>query len=164
MSISSPRKARPSCRWSVCPSRSSISSGRAALVTALYVYFHLYLELLWAALGRAPARIDGEPLSERISPWLVVEWALRYRDHLTAHRERAQEKLAAPRAKNWKQTLRAIPLRIGDWFDAGEPAERSTVQRAMGWVGTLMSLSLVWLFGLLVLFYFWWRSMPVRAR
>lgn len=134
----------------------------AALVTALYVYFHLYLELLWAALGRAPARIDGEPLSERISPWLVVEWALRYRDWLNAHRQRRQERLGSQKAPKWWQKLVIVPRAVVDWFYPGEPIERSAAQRVLGWVGTLMSVSLVWMFGLFVLFYFWWRSMPAH--
>lgn len=134
----------------------------AALVTALYVYFHLYLELLWAALGKAPARIDDAPLSEHVSPWLVVEWALRYRDWLAAQKARRQERIAAAEASERQQPIRQI-LRAGfDWLYPGEPPERSATQRIMGWVGTTITLSLVWLFGLFVLFYFWWRSMPAH--
>ncbi|MEM9146437.1 MAG: pentapeptide repeat-containing protein, partial [Pseudomonadota bacterium] len=49
------------------------------LVAAVYAYLHLYLETLWAALGRAPAEIDGEPLSEQVFPWLLTRAALSLR-------------------------------------------------------------------------------------
>ena len=107
----------------------------ATLVAALYVYFHLYLELLWAALGKAPARISGDPLSERITPWLVNEWALRRRDGFAFKRA-------------WV-------------LDEPEP-ERSAANRSFGFVGSLMSIMLVWVFGLAVLYYFWSRSLPAH--
>lgn len=100
----------------------------AVLITAVYVYFHLYLELLWRALAKAPAQIQGEPLSEHIAPWLVSEWALRTRD----------------------------------WLRKAEAAERAAAPRALGWIGSLMSLALVWLLGPFVLAMFWWRSMPAH--
>jgi uncharacterized protein YjbI with pentapeptide repeats len=52
------------------------------LIAAIYAYFHLYLELLWQALGKAPARIGGKPLADRIDPWIVADSALRLRDWL----------------------------------------------------------------------------------
>ena len=100
----------------------------AALVTGLYIYLHLYLELLWAALGMAPARVGSQSLAERILPWQVSEWALRARDKLTD--------------------------KIGD--------ERSASPRALSVVSSLMSIALVWLFGPVVLAFFWWRSMPAH--
>jgi hypothetical protein len=52
------------------------------LIAAIYAYFHLYLELLWQALGDAPARIGGKPLADRIDPWIVADSALRLRGRL----------------------------------------------------------------------------------
>jgi uncharacterized protein YjbI with pentapeptide repeats len=98
------------------------------LVTATYVYLHLYLELLWDALGRAPARIGKEPLSEQIFAWEVSEWALRRRDR-----------------------LRKTPS-----------SERSAEHRALAWVSNAMSVFFVWSFGPVVIFFFWWRSMPAH--
>ena len=51
------------------------------LIAALYAYFHLYLELLWQALGDFPARDKkGALLADRIEPWIVADTALRPRD------------------------------------------------------------------------------------
>ena len=53
------------------------------LIAALYAYFHLYLELLWQALGDFPARDKkGALLADRIEPWIVADTALRFRDWL----------------------------------------------------------------------------------
>ena len=49
------------------------------LTTAVYAYFHFYLLKLWDALGKAPAKIDGDPLGERIHPWLLSDAALIFR-------------------------------------------------------------------------------------
>jgi Pentapeptide repeats (8 copies) len=96
------------------------------LIAAIYAYFHLYLELLWQALGDAPARIDGKPLADRIDPWIVADSALRLRDRLRgAHGE-----------------------------------ERASRKRAMQLVSDVVSVGLVWVFGLAVIGWFWWRSMP----
>jgi uncharacterized protein YjbI with pentapeptide repeats len=96
------------------------------LIAAIYAYFHLYLELLWQALGDAPARIDGKPLADRIDPWIVADSALRLRDRLRgAHGE-----------------------------------ERASRKRAMQVVSDFVSVWLVWMFGLVVIGWFWWRSMP----
>lgn len=111
-------------------------SAGATLVAALYIYFHLYLELLWAALGKAPARIGSHPLSERVTPWLVNEWALRRRDQLN-------RAMASAR-------------------DGADTPVSSVDLRAMAWIGTVMSVGLVWIFGLVILGYFWWRSMPAH--
>lgn len=48
----------------------------ATLVTMTYAYLHVTLEPLWATLGHAPARIDRDPLSDVILPWLVSGAAL----------------------------------------------------------------------------------------
>lgn len=100
----------------------------ALLITSLYIYLHLYLELLWGALGRASARINGKPLSEHIFPWLISEWVLRYRDYLRGA--------------------------------SGEDCAADT--RAMSWLGTIISLAFVWLFGLVVLAMFWWFLLPAH--
>jgi uncharacterized protein YjbI with pentapeptide repeats len=98
------------------------------LIAAIYAYFHLYLELLWQALGDAPSRIDGKPLADRIDPWIVADSALRLRDRLRgAHGE-----------------------------------ERASRKRAMQLVSDVVSVGLVWVFGLVVIFWFWWRSMPAH--
>lgn len=98
------------------------------LIAALYAYFHLYLELLWQALGDAPARIKGKPLADRIDPWIVTDAALRLRDRLRgAHGN-----------------------------------ERASRKRAMQAVSDIVSFGLVWFFGLAVIFWFWWRSMPAH--
>jgi len=61
------------------------------LIAAFYAYFHLYLEQLWEALGKAEARRHGLPLADRVHPWIVVDAALRQRDRwrgITAENER----------------------------------------------------------------------------
>ncbi|MEO9778407.1 MAG: pentapeptide repeat-containing protein [Sedimentitalea sp.] len=54
------------------------------LITAVYGYFHLYLIRLWDALGDADPIINGTPLGDAITPWLVSDVALKlhatYRD------------------------------------------------------------------------------------
>ncbi len=45
----------------------------------LHVYVHLYLMKLWDALAQAPATRAGQPLSDTIMPWLVSDFALRFR-------------------------------------------------------------------------------------
>ena len=65
------------------------------LTAALYAYFHLYLELLWQALGDFPARDKGGALlADRIEPWIVADTALRFRDWLRGEHRRQR----APRA------------------------------------------------------------------
>ncbi len=47
------------------------------LIAALYAYFHLYLELLWQALGDFPARDKtGALLADRIEPRIVADTAM----------------------------------------------------------------------------------------
>lgn len=46
------------------------------LATALYLHLHLYLLKLWKIVSSLPDRIDGEPLGNRLWPWLVTDWAL----------------------------------------------------------------------------------------
>jgi uncharacterized protein YjbI with pentapeptide repeats len=106
----------------------------SALLTAVYVYLHLYLEFLWTALGRAEPRYEGDPVAEHIVPWQVAEWGLRHRDRL-------------------RERLAGRPLKTD---------ERSSSRRDLSAVSTMMTIMFVWLIGPLVLFYFWWRSMPAH--
>lgn len=54
----------------------------AALVTITYAYMHVTLEQLWVVVGQAPTQIDGEPLTTRTPPWLVIGAALLVRRRL----------------------------------------------------------------------------------
>ena len=99
------------------------------LIAALYAYFHLYLELLWQALGDFPARDEnGALLADRIEPWIVADTALRFRD----------------------------------WLRGAHGRERASRRRSMQVISDVVSVGLVWLFGLVVTFWFWWRSMPAH--
>lgn len=51
----------------------------AMLIAALYIHLHLYLAEFWIALGHAPARISGIPLSRRILPTILGSCALAVR-------------------------------------------------------------------------------------
>lgn len=156
------------------------------LTAALYIYFHLYLEQLWQELGDAPARIGadpkaeppypGRPLADCIHPWLVSDTALRVRDWMRAS---AEEKPPSARRKFIDDVLEAIfdtagyvevllirlfrrlfgALAIVD-LPTNEP--RASRRRGMGWISNLVSVSLDWLFGLAVVAWFWWRSMPAH--
>jgi uncharacterized protein YjbI with pentapeptide repeats len=99
------------------------------LIAAIYAYFHLYLELLWQALGDFQARDkDKVRLADRIEPWIVADAALRVRDWLREEKEET---------------------------GASRP-------RAMTWISGFVAFGLVWLFGLVVIFWFWWRYMPAH--
>lgn len=50
-----------------------------ALGAALYTYFRLHLVKLWEAISVPPAAAGDERLSERLAPWLVVDFALMFR-------------------------------------------------------------------------------------
>lgn len=57
------------------------------LGSLLYAYFHMHLLKLWEALASAPAQVNGKPLSESITPWLVSDLALALRrDGALRHR------------------------------------------------------------------------------
>lgn len=71
------------------------------LVAALYAYFHLYLMTLWNALADAPARIDGQPLDDRVFPWLISHAALWYRNQQRRGPDGRPEGSAAPRPLGW---------------------------------------------------------------
>ncbi|MEM0942728.1 MAG: pentapeptide repeat-containing protein [Pseudomonadota bacterium] len=49
------------------------------LVSALYIYLHLYLQNLWEALADAEPRAKGAPLSQKVFPTLMSAAALWYR-------------------------------------------------------------------------------------
>ncbi|MEO1681343.1 MAG: pentapeptide repeat-containing protein, partial [Pseudomonadota bacterium] len=53
--------------------------GAPLLLTAVYAYLHLYLVVLWDALARARAEVEGVPLVDRIYPWLLSQSAVRLR-------------------------------------------------------------------------------------
>jgi hypothetical protein len=120
------------------------------LIAAIYAYFHLYLELLWQALGDAPAQEKKNPkaddpavkegvrVADRIEPWIVADTALRLRD--------------------WLRKPKIMPDFIGPHMPF-HPASR---ERAMPWISGAVAFGLVWLFGLAVIFWFWWRSMPAH--
>ncbi|MBY8977324.1 pentapeptide repeat-containing protein [Rhodobacteraceae bacterium NNCM2] len=50
------------------------------LTAALYCYLHLYLLNLWEALAKAPARVEGERLADKVPPSLITTAALIYRN------------------------------------------------------------------------------------
>ena len=52
------------------------------LTAAIYGYFHLYLIRLWDALGEVPARVEDKPIGDLISPWLVSDAALHFRNRV----------------------------------------------------------------------------------
>lgn len=70
--------------------------GGSLLIAVVYIYLHIYLEQLWDILGKAPALVDGRTLSERLHPWLVADFALRWRDRLrkTPRDQRAAQRRA----------------------------------------------------------------------
>lgn len=70
--------------------------GGSLLIAVVYIYLHIYLEQLWDILGKAPALVDGRTLSERLHPWLVADFALRWRDRLrkTPKDQRAAQRRA----------------------------------------------------------------------
>ena len=43
---------------------------------ALHVHLHIYLLKLWRSLAEAGDTINGQPLGEHVSPWVVVDMAL----------------------------------------------------------------------------------------
>jgi hypothetical protein len=52
------------------------------LIAAIYGYFHLYLIRLWDALGSAPASLNEMRLGDAITPWLISDAALHFRNNL----------------------------------------------------------------------------------
>jgi Pentapeptide repeats (8 copies) len=114
------------------------------LIAAIYAYFHLYLELLWQALGDAPARErpnpkstdpavkEGVRLADRIEPWIVADTALAARDWLRGASDNDKKNPTCSR------------------------------DRAMPRISGFVAFGLVWLFGLAVIFWFWWRYMPAH--
>jgi hypothetical protein len=82
------------------------------LIAAIYAYFHLYLELLWQALGDFPSRDkDKVRLADRIEPWIVADAALRVRDWLRGAKE--NDRCSRDRAMPWISGFVAIGL---VWF------------------------------------------------
>ncbi|MFM2355493.1 MAG: hypothetical protein RLZZ528_1229, partial [Pseudomonadota bacterium] len=54
----------------------AIAPGLGAM---LYINLHLYLMKLWRDLARAEPKVGDDYLSDRISPWLVADFALKMR-------------------------------------------------------------------------------------
>ncbi|MGD1925849.1 MAG: pentapeptide repeat-containing protein [Paracoccaceae bacterium] len=85
-----------------------------ALGAALYAYLHLQLVKLWEALAAPSPEIDGKPLSERVYPWLISDYALARRtDGALKHRPLA----ALSRIVTWWLVWAAAPLILaGFWW------------------------------------------------
>lgn len=77
------------------------------LTAVLYAYLHLYLLNLWDALGDAPPRIAGNPLSEHIFPTLLAHAALWWRAHCRG------DGAAPPRALGPYMALASVLLAWG---------------------------------------------------
>ena len=74
------------------------------LITALYVYLHLYLLNLWEALAEAPPVIRGKPLAKRAYPTMITTWALGYRQR------RRRDGCAERRAMGWLNSWASLIL------------------------------------------------------
>ncbi len=129
----------------------------ALLVAALYIYFHLYLEKLWQALGEADAEINGKLLADQIHPWLVSDSALRMRDWL-----RRTEDISTTGDSRGRRFIKRCLNRLSGRLQGETTESPCSRSRGMSWISGIVSFSLVWLFGLVVIFWFWWRSMPAH--
>lgn len=98
------------------------------LTAAIYGYFHLYLVRLWDALGAAPACVEDNRLGDIISPWLVSDAALYYRNRY--RNRRCRDGCSTPR------TLEGGAM--------------------------MLNFLLAWGFGLIILGFLWWQSLPAR--
>ena len=65
------------------------------LLAGLYVYFHIYLYSLWAALAKCPPRIGNDSLEERVYPAMLCTSALAIRRRLRSESDKPVE---GPRA------------------------------------------------------------------
>lgn len=136
----------------------------ALLVAAVYIYFLLYLEQMWQILGEAGARYNGKPLAESIHPWVVSDTALRMRDLM---RQKSSER-ANPRAAPSNpiiETLKAYAASFINWLTdkpRPEDPQASSRPRGMTWIANVATILLVWVFGLVIVLWFWWRSMPAH--
>ncbi len=108
--------------------------GGAVLMTLAYAYLHVFLEKLWRALGRLPARQGDEPIAHAIHPWIVADFAL-----------------AARRL-----------IRAGERRDTAAGARVPISLSPLGIAGALASFLLCWAAGPLLLAWFWLRSMPAH--
>ena len=129
----------------------------ALLVAVLYIYFHLYLEKLWQALGEADAEINGKLLADQIHPWLVSDSALRMRDWL-----RKTEDISTTGDSRGRRFIKRCLNRLSGRLQSETTEPPCSRSRGMSWISGIVSFSLVWLFGLVVIFWFWWRSMPAH--
>ena len=49
------------------------------LGTAIFAYLHFHLLKLWHALKQPEAEVNGDPLSDHLTPWLITDMGLAYR-------------------------------------------------------------------------------------
>jgi uncharacterized protein YjbI with pentapeptide repeats len=71
-----------------------------------------------------------------------------------------KHRLLADRVEPWIVVDSALRLR--DRLRKADKPQRASRPRAMERVADIVSFSLVWVFGLAVVFWFWWRSMPAH--
>ncbi len=77
---------------------------------------------------------------------------------------------APPRAGKDPVADRILPWQVAEWGlrkrdrlrKVRVDNERSAPKRGLSFIGDLTTVALVWLFGLVVIFAFWWRSMPAH--
>jgi uncharacterized protein YjbI with pentapeptide repeats len=84
------------------------------LLLGLYLYLHLYLQRLWEALAKLPARfVDGKSLDERAYPWLLNGLVRRHFDRLKDERSGIQklEELVSISLAWW-----VVPLTLGAFW------------------------------------------------
>lgn len=46
------------------------------ILAAVFLYLHAYIEQIWSNVGSLPPESDGEPISFKLYPWMLVEFAL----------------------------------------------------------------------------------------
>ena len=112
----------------------------APLIAALYAYFHLYLERLWFELGKIEPQLEYRTKNEP---------------------EKTKFAKIADRVEPWIVVDAALRRRDQlQWIK--DENKRAAPRRMMPLVGDIVLYSLVWLFGLAVIGWFWWRSMPAH--
>lgn len=84
------------------------------ILIGLFVYLHLYLQRLWEALAKLPARFeDGKSLDERAYPWLLNGLVRRHFEKLK------RDRLLMPRIEELTSILLAwcvVPLTLGAFW------------------------------------------------
>ena len=59
----------------------------ALLLTVVFGYLHVFLELIWYDLGKITSRYKGRPISGHVQPWLITELGLNIRLIMRAGKE-----------------------------------------------------------------------------